>query len=109
VIPVATTTVTVWTLTDTEPGDAPTLTLLVQGVPAHIGQPKGSERWAPGGGTSRVDAVCWCALTPEVTATGRVVDDTTAEVWEILAVAHRRGLGLDHTRIDLRATTGRAA
>lgn len=108
-LPLPTTTVSFWTGAETEPGDARTFTLLTQGVPAHIGRPTGSERLAPGGGASNVDAVCWARLTTGVTATGKVVDDTTGDTWEIVAVFHQRGLGLDHTRVDLRATTGRAA
>jgi hypothetical protein len=107
-LPLPTRTVTYRSAVEAEPGEGRTFTDLAT-VPAHIGRPSGSERMAPGGGTSTVDAVCWSELVdlPEgVTAGGQVADHLTGDVWEIISVFHQRGLGLDHTRAQLRATVG---
>ncbi|HEY1119888.1 MAG TPA: hypothetical protein VGE43_19390 [Acidimicrobiales bacterium] len=108
-LPLPTTTVTFWTLTEAEPGEGRSAAVLSGSVPAHIGRPTGTETMAPGGGSSTVDAVCWSTVVEGVTAGDQVENDTTGEVWEIVAVFTQRGLGLDHTRCELRATTGRAA
>lgn len=108
-MPLPTTTVTFWTLTEPEPGEGRNAAALASGIPAHIGRPAGTEQVAPGGGSSTVDAVCWSQIVEGVTAGDQVEDDTTGEVWEITALFAQRGLGLDHLRVELRATVGRAA
>lgn len=103
-LPLPTRTVTYQTAVEDEPGEGRTFTDVAT-VNAHIGRPTGTERMAPGGGVSNVDAVCWSELV-DAEATGRVVDNLTGDVWEIVAVFHQRGLGLDHTRAQLSATAG---
>jgi hypothetical protein len=105
VIPLATTTVTFRTVTETEPGEGRSTVVLETGVPAHIGAPSGRETFAAGGGASTVDAVCWSDPV-DVTGADQVVDESDGQVWEILAVFNRRGLGQDHTRCQLRRTEG---
>lgn len=109
-LPLPTTTVTYRAAVETEPGEGRTFTDVAT-VPAHIGRPGASDRQAPGGGTSTVDAVCWStAVTlPSGFADGGQVVDLNGDTWEVVAVFTQRGLGLDHTRTQLRATTGRAA
>lgn len=101
-IPLATTTVTWRSMAEPEPGEGRTPTVLAAAVPAHIGAPNGAET----AGTEQVDAVCWSAPIDGAHHADQLVDDTTGEVWEIVAVFQRRGLGQDHTRAQLRRTTG---
>lgn len=106
-LPLPTTTVTFYAMAEPEPGEGRTASPIASGVPAHIGSASGSERIAAGGGASRVDAVCWSELVENIPPTGIVVNDETGDEWEIVAVFNQRGLGLDHTRTQLRATSGR--
>jgi hypothetical protein len=105
VIPLATTTVTFRTVTEPEPGEGRVYTDLAANVPAHIGAPTGRETFAAGGGASTVDAVCW-SRPVAVTGADQLVDDADGQVWEVLSVFQRRGLGQDHTRCQLRRTEG---
>jgi hypothetical protein len=107
-IPVATTTITVRSATESEPGDGRTLTAVATGVRAVIGSPTGAEVYEPGGGTSTVTDVLNCDPCPELADnTCQVVDDTTGAVYEVVWVAHRNGFGLDHTRAGLTEFVGR--
>lgn len=107
-IPVATTTVTVETTTEAEPGDGRTTATAATGVRAVIGSPSGAELAAPGGGTSTITHVLNADPTPELTDhTCRVIDEATGDVYEVQWVRHRRGLGLDHTRAGLIEKRGR--
>lgn len=100
-----TTTVTVEARTQAEPYEAPTYTTRTTGAPCHISAPSGSERIGDAGG-ERIDAVLLCDTT--VARGDRVTDDTTGTVYRVAWVHERTGLGLDHTRAGLVATTGEA-
>jgi hypothetical protein len=107
-IPIATTTVTVSAAVEAEPGEGRTLTPVATGVRAVIGSPSGSERYAPGGGTSRVTDVLNADPCPELAdATFIVTDDTSGVSYDVEWVRHRNGLGLDHTRAGLVQHVGR--
>jgi hypothetical protein len=107
-IPVATTTVTVEATVEAEPGEGRTTVTVAAGVRAVIGSPSGSERPAPGGGTSRVTDVLNCDPCPQLADnTCRVIDDTTGVEYEVEWVRHRNGLGLDHTKAGLVQNVGR--
>lgn len=107
-IPLATTTITVETGTEPEPGEGRTTTVAAAGVRAVIGSPTGSERYAPGGGTSRITDVLNCDPCPElVDNTCVVVDDTSGIRYEVDWVRHRTGFGLDHTKAGLVQNVGR--
>lgn len=106
-IPVATTTIAVSDATEAEPGEGRTMTAVATGVRAVIGSPSGAERYAPGGGTSRVTDVLDCDPCPELTATSVVTDEATGVVYDVEWVRHRRGFGLEHTKAGLIQHVGR--
>lgn len=107
-IPLATTTVTVSTAAEAEPGEGRTLTVAATGVRAVIGSPSGAERYAPGGGTSRVTDVLNCDPCPQLADNTCVVtDEQTGVTYEVEWVRHRGGFGLDHTRAGLVQHVGR--
>lgn len=107
-IPLATTTVTVEAGTEAEPGEGRTTVPVATGVRAVIGSPSGSERYAPGGGTSRVTDVLNCDPCPElVDNTFVVVDESTGIRYEVEWVRHRQGFGLEHTKAGLVQNVGR--
>lgn len=106
-IPVATTTIT-WQQSDQDGTkdlrDAPTFSTLVSGVRAVIGSPGGSEDTTSGQReevTFRLD----CDPVAGARHDDRVVDEQTAQTYEVVWVKQRRGLGLDHTVADLRQIT----
>jgi hypothetical protein len=104
-IAVSTTTITHRTGAETEPGEGRTFTTAQSRVRATIGSPTGKDLLAAGGGREVIDAVLNC---DPITAShyDRIVDDDTAEVWEIVWVQNRNGLGLDHTRAGLKRVAG---
>ena len=106
-IPLATTTVTVWAASTPEPYEATSYQpRAASPVPAHISTPSGRERNGVAGG-ERIDAVLLCDTT--VAHGDRVTDDTTGAVYRVAWVAARTGLGLDHTKAGLIAATGEVA
>lgn len=101
-IPLATTTITVEATTEAEPGEGRTTATVATGVRAVIGSPSGAERYAPGGGTSRITHTLNADPCPElVDNTFVVVDELTGQRFEVEWVQHRNGLGLDHTKAGL--------
>lgn len=98
-----TTTVTVEATSRPEPYEAATTTARAAGQAAHISSPSGSERVGDAGG-ERIDAVLLCDTT--VARGDRVTDEATGTVYRVAWVHDRTGLGLDHTRAGLVATTG---
>lgn len=107
-IPLATTTITVEAQTETEPGEGRTATTVATGRRAVIGSPGGVERYAPGGGSTTITHGLQVGPTPELAdATSVVVDEATGDRYEVVWVAHRTGLGLDHTVAGLVRRVGR--
>lgn len=109
-IPLATTTISV--LRSTQDGtndlrDLPTYATLATGIRAHIGGPGGAEVVSGG---SREDVTFRLDADPcDLRHFDRVLDEATAETYEVVWVKQRRGLGLDHTVADLRQTTDRVS
>lgn len=103
-ITLATTTVTHQAASEPEPGEGRTFTDTATGVPATIGSPSGADRLAPGGGSEVIDAVLNCDPI-DAGHRDRILDENTGEVWEVVWVQNRRGLGLDHTRAGLKRVT----
>lgn len=98
-----TTTVTVADASTPEPFETTTYTARASGVAAHISGPSGSERAGSDGG-ERIDAVLLCDTTVE--RGDRVTDAATADVYRVLWVQKRTGLGLNHTKAGLVRATG---
>lgn len=103
-IPASTTTFTVRTLTESEPGEGRTITATAQ-VAGTLSSPSGGEVWQAGGGSETVDAVIICDPAT-IAHTDQLVDDTTGDVWEVSWVRKRIGLGLDHMRLGVNRVTG---
>lgn len=67
----------------------------------HVSSPSGQQT----NSTEVVDAVVYCeplAFTHEA----RITDLTTSDVWNVVWVRQRVGLGLDHTEAGVRRGTG---
>ena len=88
-----------------EPFEPSTPTVRATGQTAHISAPSGSERVGDAGG-ERIDAVLLCDTT--VARGDTVTDEATGTAYRVAWVHARTGLGLDHTRAGLVATTGEA-
>lgn len=108
-IPLATTTVTVTSQAELEPGGGITTSTRATSVAAVISEPSGRERNAPGGGAEAVDAVLLCDTVTGLRHSDRVTDDDTGLVYEVVWVADRRGLGLSHSKAGLVKVDGRVA
>lgn len=107
-IPLATTTITVRAMTESEPGEGRTGEVVATGVRAVIGSPTGRETYAPGGGTSRVTDILNADPTPALADnTCQIIDDTTGVVYEVEWVRQRGGFGLEHTKAGLVQIVGR--
>jgi hypothetical protein len=108
-LPVSTTTITVKRTAlaaDRDPRDpAPEPSTVASGVPAVIGSPAGSEM-TDGGQRSNVFSELRCDPTDIDPSTDTVVDDATGQTYDVVWATQREGLGLDHTRAQLRATSG---
>lgn len=76
-------------------------------VPAHIGQPSGSDR-SPRGESERIAARLTLPPSPELTARDRITDEQTGEAYEVAWCRQRTGAGLDHQVAGLVATKGPA-
>lgn len=105
-VPLATTTITWQSGTETEPGEGRSFTTLATAVRAHIGSPSGRDQLRPGGGREVVEAVCDCDPVAGAARFDRVVDANTGVAWDVVWVDQREGLGLDHTHAGLVRTTG---
>jgi hypothetical protein len=105
-IPLATTTVTASTATETEPGEGRTVAVLASGVRAVIAAPSGAEVAGPGGGSERLDAVLVADPIEDLTHKDLIVDAEGNE-FEVRWVAQRVGFGINHTRAGLTRLTGR--
>lgn len=92
----ATTTITIETASEDEPGDGRTWSVVDSDVAAQIGRPSGSEDVVPGGGRQTITADFSCTITDGLDHGCRVTDELTDEVWEVSWVKVRAGLGLDH-------------
>lgn len=104
-VALSTTTIAVLSGAELEPGEGRTFTTTATGVAATIGSPSGRDQLLAGGGREVVDAVLNCdPITAE--HTDRIEDLGTGEVWEIVWVQNRPGLGLDHTRAGLKRVSG---
>ena len=104
-IPLATTTVTVASQSEPEPGEGITTAVRASGVRAVISTPNGSELPAPGGGAERVDAILLADSIVGMAHTDKVTDDD-GTVYEVVWVAQREGFGLEHTTAGLAVKAG---
>jgi hypothetical protein len=104
VIPVATTTIDIYTPDADEPYEPDTYSVLYSTVPAHIGSPSGADVVA-NAGQATITHVLNCAVTV-IGQNDRVVDTRTDVVYEVVWSDVRYGLGLDHTRAGLRRIEG---
>lgn len=104
-IPLATTTVLVEPATQTETDSAPTYGTATGPHQAHLSAPDGQEQ-VGGADLERIDAVLLIDATVSLAQGDRVTDQGTGAVYRCAWVTHRQGLGLDHLRGGLVATTG---
>ena len=102
-IALATTTITIETAAEAEPGEGRTLSLLAANVNAQIGSPSGSEDTAS---RQRISAELQCDVVDGFDHTCIVTDEATGEQFEVLWVKLRLGLGLDHMKAGLAAWDG---
>jgi hypothetical protein len=111
-IPVASTTISVYAIAETEPGEGRTSTLRASGVRAVIGSLTGSETSRPGGGEATVTARLDCDPTTSLGQTltldhtDLVKDETTGQTFEVQWAHAKGGLGLDHIEGSLVLVTG---
>jgi hypothetical protein len=110
-IPFATTTIRVYR-TPADPtrdptDDAPTATVVAQGVRAQISSPFGRERNM--GGTQEIVEFSLSCDPVDLNNLDRVEDQTTAEMYEVVWARQRIGFGLDHTRAGLKQIRGVAS
>ncbi len=103
-----TTTITVRTVTEPEPGDARTTTVTATGVRAVISAPSATAAVRPGGGQADHRYRLNCDPVT-LTAFDQVVDDTTGTVYEVDWAEQRTGLGIAHTVANLSRLEGQAA
>lgn len=90
---------------DGDPSDSRALPwhTVVSGLPCHISAPSGRE---VGTGSQRIDAVLLGPRDTQIQRSSRVTDPDTGEVWMVLWVEQRTGLGLDHQKAGLRRING---
>jgi hypothetical protein len=81
--------------------------VVASGMRAVIGSPSGDELRSAGE-RERVDAVAQLPAQPLVNGRDTIVDEQTGDVWQVVWVRTRLGLGLDHQRAGLRAISGEA-
>lgn len=75
------------------------------GIPAHVSAPTGTDE-SVGGDKEIVDAEAYLPAGTAVARTSRLTDDATAITYAATWVRARRGLGLDHVHVGLRAVRG---
>lgn len=76
---------------------------VISGLPCHISGPSGRE---VGTGSQQIDAVLLGPRDTQIARSNRVTDPATGEVWMVLWVEQRTGLGLDHQKAGLRRING---
>lgn len=76
-------------------------------VPAHISAPSGDDV-AVGGAKEVVTAVAYLPTSVALEAGDRLYDQHSGETYSVVWHRHRRGLGLDHLHVGLRAVKGGA-
>lgn len=81
------------------------LTTTRTGIPAHVSAPSGTDE-SVGGDKEIVDAEGYLPAGACVTRASRITDDATAITYAVTWVRARRGLGLDHVHVGLRAVQG---
>jgi hypothetical protein len=105
-IPLATTTIAVFTQTEAEPGEGITFGTRAQGIRAVISTPTGSEIPGPGGGAERIDAVLICDTVEDMVHTD-YIGDAEGNEYQVAWVTQRVGFGFEHTAAGLVAKTSR--
>lgn len=76
-------------------------------VPAHISAPSGDDV-AVGGAKEVVTAVAYLPTSITLEAGDQLYDQQTGESYSVVWHRKRRGLGLDHLHVGLRAVKGGA-
>jgi hypothetical protein len=95
------------TITDIATGDPyeDSATTTRTAIPAHVSAPSGTDE-SVGGDKEIVDAEAYLPAGTAVASTSRVTDTATAITYAVTWVRARRGLGLDHVHLGLRAVRG---
>lgn len=106
-VPIPTTVIAVYAMVEAEPGEGRTRSLRAS-VPGHVSAPRGSEAQAPGGGAETVDAVILCDPVDGMAHTDQC-ETSEGDVYEVVWVRRRVGLGLDHMQAGCRRITGTVA
>ena len=107
-IPLATTTISITSQTEAEPGEGITTATRASSIRATIAAPTGAEQAAPGGGSETIDAVLLCDPGTGIAHTDRVTD-AEGNAYEVVWVDTRVGLGLGHTKAGLVRRAGLVA
>lgn len=108
-IPLSTTTITVYRNTfdeDADPTevDSGSRTTVAEHVRAQISSPSGRERNI--GGSQEIVEFSLSCDPVDLTHLDQVLDEVTGEIYEVTWARQRTGFGLDHTRGGLRAVKG---
>lgn len=90
-----------------DPYEAATTSTVATGVRAHIGSPSGNDAHL-GGDKEVITAVCYVPAGTDVVRSDRITDDANGATYAVVWSTRRRGLGLDHLQVGLRAVTGAA-
>jgi hypothetical protein len=90
-----------------DPYEAAAMTTVASGVAAHVSAPSGRDM-SIGGDKEVIDAVGYLPAGTDIGHSDFVTDEATGEVFEVVWVYPRRGLGLDHVHCGLRAVEGAA-
>lgn len=98
-----TTTITVYRPAEGDPYESAALSVVAEGVAAHISSPSGAERDI-GGSQTEIDAVL-LADTLDLNQTDQITDER-GDTYRVAWVRHRVGLGLDHTKAGLKVFQG---
>ena len=90
-----------------DPYEAATTITVATGVRAHISAPSGNDL-AIGGDKEVISAVAYLPAGTTVTRADQITDDQTGDTYTVAWSHARRGLGLDHVQLGLRAVEGAA-
>lgn len=104
---VATTTVTVRRTATGDPYEDASTSTPYSALAAHVSAPSGADV-ATGGDKEVVTATAYLPAGTTLQRSDRITDDATGITYAIVWSRARRGLGLDHVHVGLRATTGAA-
>lgn len=106
---IATTTATVTRSAGTgDPYEAATTSTPYASLPAHFSAPSGDDV-AVGGDKEVIQATCYLPAGTTIQRSDSITDNATGQAYAVVWSRPRRGLGLDHVVVGLRAMNGGAA